>query len=132
RLALADRKGDVVDRIDLTNGAPQYSLLDREMLFQVDDLEHRGAVVAGAGRRLGTGDGGRVASHKAAPSASRPPSGPGVSARRAERTSGSGRRQTDSAAQTNSPAAGWSRPAPGRGSLSAGHSPACWWPPRRP
>ena len=48
-LAFADRKADAVDRIDMPGGAPQQPLLDREMLFQVVDLEHRRAVVAGAG-----------------------------------------------------------------------------------
>src|SRR5204862_4624643 len=115
-LALADREGDVIDRIDLADGAPQHPLLDREMLFQVDDLEHRRPVVAGAGRRLRPGDGGGVASHKASRNASRRPSAPGVFARRADRTTGSGHRQTGSAAQTSIPAAGWSRPAPSRGS----------------
>src|SRR5204863_2964044 len=120
-LALADREGDVVDRVDLADGAPQHTLLDREVLLQIDNVEHGRAVVTCSADRNPVAGGG--ANHKASPNASRPPNARDASAHRAGRTSGSARRHRGSAARTNIPAAGWSAPAPDPGSPGDGHWP---------
>ena|SRR5205085_4082531 len=45
-LALADAEAHAVDRIDLPDGAADDALLDREMLGEVNDLQHRRLVRA--------------------------------------------------------------------------------------
>src|ERR1041384_2075189 len=129
RLAFADRKADIVDGVNLADGASQDALLDRKVLLQVDDIEHGRAVAAQSTIWAAVRDdslsrgllhGG--VNHKASPNASRRPNAPGASVRKVGKTIGTSRRHRDSAARTNSRAANWSRPAPGRGSPSAGHS----------
>src|SRR5437016_1015890 len=72
-LGLAEGKADVVDRVDLAHRAAQDALLDRKMLFQVDDVEHRRAVAMPGAVRGEAAPGGFLhgnVNHKASPNAS--------------------------------------------------------------
>src|SRR5215831_4458376 len=121
-LALADRKADAVDRINMPGGPAQQTLFYREIFLQSFDSDDRGAARSSRPERRGNLPLRHVkkpAHRRTSPSTSRPPSGRPVSARKAEIAPGTDHRQRRNAARKCSPAGDWSAPAPFPGSPSA-------------
>src|SRR3954471_23877233 len=74
RLALADRKRDAVNRINLSDGAAQQALFYRKMFLKIHRLQDRRPVVTLHGDSGGAVERGRL-SHTASPNASTRPNG---------------------------------------------------------
>ena len=101
RLAAPDLERDAVDRVDLARDAREHAGIDREMLFQILDLEQRAGHCRRRARRAGHADsraGGRRASRR--------PNDRGGAVRAAETRRGTVRSRSRSAAQSCIPAAG--------------------------
>src|SRR5207247_11060481 len=105
--SLIDRKADAVDGVDVARRPPQQTFLDREMLLQTGDLDHRDRAANRPLRSDDFGDGqvSHPAHHRASPNASTPPSARVATVRTADIASGNGPRRRCNAGQKRIPGA---------------------------